>query len=153
GLAIGAILILPRTTHRNHSSRVPAERVALICLAIAATSFSSAVASPLSMLGLLVAAVVSFAAMLRINRVAPTPMLPRDAFSWHSQTGVGSWLAFTLCITYSPLQIYMPMFLQQLHGFDPLAAGFSVATASLAWTAASLATAGASPPWLDRFTM
>jgi predicted MFS family arabinose efflux permease len=153
GLAIGAILILPPTTHRNHSSRVPAERVALICLAIAATSFSSAVASPLSRIGLLVAAVVSFAAMLRINRVAPTPMLPRDAFSWHSQTGVGSWLAFTLCITYSPLQIYMPMFLQQLHGFDPLAAGFAVATASLGWTAASLATAGASPPWPDRFTM
>src|SRR5262249_11943826 len=55
-----------------------------------------------------------------------------------------------LCITFSPLQIYMPMFLQQLHGFDPLAAGFSVAAASLAWTAASLATAGMPEPASDR---
>jgi MFS family permease len=153
GLAIGARFILPPTTDRNHSSRVPAARVALICLAIAGTSLASVVASSLFKLGLLVAAVVSLAAMLRLNRFAPTPMLPRDAFSWRTQTGVGMWLALLLCITFSPLQIYMPMFLQQLHGFDPLAAGFSVATASLAWTAASLATAGASGPWPDRLIM
>jgi len=153
GLAIGALLVLPPTMDRNHFSRVPAARVALICLAIVATSFASVIASQLARLGLLVAAVVSLAAMLRLNRLAPAPMLPRDAFSWRTPTGVGSWLALTLCITFSPLQIYMPMFLQQLHGFDPLAAGFAVATASLAWTAASLLAAGTSGLWPDRLTM
>jgi len=41
------------------------------------------------------------------------------------------------------LQIYVPIFLQRLHGFDPLSAGYAVASASLGWTAAALATAGA----------
>lgn len=73
--------------------------------------------------------------------------------SWRTQTGVGLWLALLLCITFSPLQIYMPMFLQRLRRFDPLAAGFFVATASPAWTAASFATTGASGPWPDCLVM
>ena len=63
------------------------------------------------------------------------------------------WAALLLCITYSPLQIYVPIFLQQLHGFDPLAAGFTVASASLGWTAGSLVTAGASESQRDRLIL
>jgi predicted MFS family arabinose efflux permease len=153
GLAIGALVILPKAKGQAQPSRVPAGRVALICLAIAATSLTSVVVSPLAKAGLIVAAVASLALMLRLNRVAPAPLLPHDAFLWSSQTGVGLWLALLLCITYSPLQIYMPMFLQQLHGFSPLAAGLAVASASLVWTVASLSTAGVAPPWPDRLML
>jgi predicted MFS family arabinose efflux permease len=156
GLVTGAFFVLPSVppaTRRTPASRVPAGRAALICLAIAGTSLASVVASPLCKFGLIVAAIVSLAVMLRLNRSAPTRLLPSDAFSWHTQTGVGLSLTLLLCITYSPLQIYMPMFLQQLHGLNPLAAGFSVATASLAWTVASLATAGMAGPWSDRLML
>jgi MFS family permease len=152
-LATTAFFILPRVSppSRTQPARVPAGRVALICVAIAATSGASVVMSPLLKLGLIAAAIIAFAAMLRLDRSASPPLLPSDAFSWRTQTGVAMWLAALLCITFSPLQLYLPMFLQQLHGFDPLAAGFAVATASLAWTGGSLATAGASKPWPDRF--
>ena len=156
GLVTGVFFVLrsvPSTMHRTPASRVPAGQVALICLAIAGTSLASIVASPLCKLALIVAAMVSLAVMLRLNRSAPTRLLPSDAFSWRTQTGVGLSLALLLSITFSPLQIYMPMFLQQLHGLDPLAAGFSVATASLAWTAASLVTAGLVGPWSDRLML
>jgi MFS family permease len=63
---------------------------------------------------------------------------------------MGLWLALLLCITFSPLQIYVPIFLQHLRGLDPLAAGFMVASGSLGWTIASLVTAGASGSWPDR---
>jgi MFS family permease len=152
-LAIAALVILPPATHRTPARRVPGTRIALICLAIVAMSLASVVASPLSKSGLIVAAIVSLAVMLRLNRAAPTRLLPRDAFSWRTPTGAGLWLSLLLSITFSPLQLYMPMFLQRLHGLDPLAAAFAVATASLAWTAASLATAGASGPWQDRLVL
>jgi len=153
-LAISAFFILPSVTARGTSPlRVPAGRVALICLAIAATSAASVVASPLAKSALIVAAIVSLAVMLRLDRLATTRLLPSDAFSWRTQTGVGLWLALLLCITFSPLQIYVPMFLQQLHGFDPLSAGFAVASASLAWTIASLATAGVPVSWPDRLML
>lgn len=104
-------------------------------------------------LGLIVTAIVSFVAMLRLDRLASPRLLPSDAFSWRTGTGVGLWLALLLCITFSPLQIYVPMFLQQLHGFDPLSAGFTVACASLGWSAASLLTAGVSARRADRLML
>jgi len=154
-LAASAFFILPpvAAAPRTLPARVPAGRVALICLAIAATSAASVAAALLVELGLIAAAIASFALMLRLDRSASTRLLPGDAFSWRTQTGVGLWLAFLLCITFSPLQIFVPMFLQQLHGFDPLSAGLAVASASLAWTIASLATAGMSAGWPDRLTI
>ena len=155
-LAFGAFFTLPRRARRcvrRRLARVPALRVALICVAIAAMSSASVVGSLLAKAGLIAAAIAALVTMLRLDRGAPHPLLPSDAFSWRTQTGVGLWLALLLCITFSPLQIYLPMFLQQLHGLDPLAAGFAVASASFGWTVASLGTAGARGSWPDRLIL
>jgi MFS family permease len=144
-LAVSALFVLPpaRSERRTPSPRVPAGRVALMCVSIACMSSASVAAAPLDKAGLIALAAAALAAMLRLDRRAPAPLLPSDAFSLSSPAGVGLWLVFLLCVTYSPLQIYVPLFLQHLHGLDPLAAGFVVASASLGWTAASLVTAGA----------
>ena len=84
---------------------VPAGRVALICVAIAATSSASIVTSLLAKVGLIVVAIVALIVMLRLDRAASKPLLPSDAFSVRTPTGVGLWLALMLCMTYSPLQI------------------------------------------------
>src|SRR5439155_6364014 len=154
-LAVSAYVILPPGTseRRTSAAGLPAGRVALIWLAIAAMSSASIVESSFAKAGLIVLAIGALAAMLRLDRVAAAPLLPSDAFSLSTPTGVGLWLALLLCITFSPLQIYVPMFLQQLHGFDPLSAGFAVASASLAWTIASLATAGVSVRWPHRLML
>jgi MFS family permease len=151
-LAVSAFFILPpRAADRGTSAAgVPLGRVALICVAIAAMSSASIVDAPLAKALLILFAIGALVAMLRLDRVAAAPLLPSDAFSLHTPTGMGLWLALLLCITFSPLQIYVPIFLQHLRGLDPLAAGFTVASGSLGWTIASLVTAGASGPWPDR---
>jgi predicted MFS family arabinose efflux permease len=151
-LAVSAFVILPPRTsgRRAPAAGMPAGRVGLICIAIAGMSSASIVQSPLAKVGLIVFAIGALVAMLRLDRVAAAPLLPSDAFSLSTPTGMGLWLALLLCITFSPLQIYVPIFLQHLHGLDPLAAGFTVASGSLGWTIASLATAGASGAWPDR---
>ena len=55
------------------------------------------------------------------------------------------WFALLVSIAYSPLSIFVPIFLRTLHGFDPLAAGYTVAGASMGWTVASLVVSGWSP--------
>lgn len=144
-LAVSALFVLPpaRPERRTPAPCVPAGRVALICAAIACMSSAAVVASPLAKAGLIVLSIAALAAMLRLDRRAFAPLLPSDAFSLGTPAGVGLWLVVLLSVTYSPLQIYVPLFLQHLHGLDPLAAGFVVASASLGWTAASLVTAGA----------
>jgi MFS family permease len=151
-LAVSAFVILPPRTSgtRSPAAGIPAGRVALICVAIAGMSSASIIEAVLAKAGLIVFAIGALAAMLRLDRAAAAPLLPSDAFSLRTPTGMGLWLALLLCVTFSPLQIYVPIFLQHLHGLDPLAAGFMVASGSLGWTIASLVTAGASGSRPDR---
>jgi MFS family permease len=150
-LATAAFLLLPRTVKPSGvTPRVPFGRLGLICVSIAAMSAASIVIPPLAQAALIALAIAALALMLRLNRSAAHPLLPTDAFSWRSPAGVGLWLALLLCIAFSPLQIYVPMFLQHFQGLDPLVAGFVVASASMGWTIASLAMAGASAPWRQR---
>jgi MFS family permease len=149
-LALSAFVLLPRAIVPRVTPRVPLGRLALICAAIAAMSAAAIVTAPLAQAALIAIAIASLALMLRLNRTAATALLPTDAFSLRTPTGVGLWLALLLCISFSPLQIYLPMFLQHFQGLDPLVAGFAVASASMGWTMASLATAGAARPWPQR---
>src|SRR5260370_14462997 len=150
-LALGAFRALPATPpDRTTRPRVPAGRMALICLIIAGTSSAAVVAAPLAKGGLIAFALLALVIMVRIDRRASAPLLPSDAFSFGTPTGVGLWLVLLLSVTYSPLQIYVAIFLQRLHGLDPLAAGYAVAGASLGWTGAALLVAGAEARWQDR---
>jgi MFS family permease len=132
-LAVSALVVLPPRTsgRRTPAAGVPAGRVGLICIAIAAMSSASIVGSPLAKAGLIAFAIGALVTMLRLDRVAAAPLLPSDAFSVYTPTGMGLWLTLLLCITFSPLQIYVPIFLQHLRGLDPLGSGFMVASGSL----------------------
>ena len=150
-LAVLALRALPRTlTGHGERPRVPGFRVALISAAILAMSVAAA--SPVLSVkaGLVVASIAGLILMLRLDRRAATPLLPSDAFSPRTMTGIGLWLVLLISAAFSPLQIYVPTFLQVLHGLDPLVAGYMVAGGSLGWTGASLIVAGASPRWVDR---
>ena len=149
-LAIVALLALPRTLTRAAPPRVPGLRVALICLAIAAMSLSAIAAHPLAKAGLFGAALAALIVMLLVDRRAAKPLLPSDAFSLSSTTGLGLWLALLVSISYSPIQIFVPIFLQSIHGLDPLGSGYMVAGASFGWTAVSLVVAGLTGERADR---
>jgi MFS family permease len=151
-LAAAAVRTLPHARRKEGATlpRVPGALVALICLAIVALSSAAVMDAPLAKAGLIAATLAALAGMLHLNRNAAARLLPGDAFSLRSVTGVGMWSALLLAIAYSPLQIFVPLFLQTLHGLDPLAAGYAVAAASLGWTIAALAVAGLSSRWSRR---
>ena len=151
-LAAAAVRTLPRAPRERAAAlpRVPGARVALICLAIIALSSAAVMDAPVAKGGLIALALAALAGMLHLNRSASVRLLPSDAFSLRSLTGVGMWSALLLAIAYSPLQIFVPLFLQRLHGFEPLGAGYAVAAASLGWTVAALAVAGLPHLWSRR---
>jgi MFS family permease len=150
-LAAAAVWTLPRARERAAAlPPVPGARVALICLAIVALSSAAVMDAPVAKGCLIALTLAALAGMLRLNRSASVRLLPSDAFSLRSVAGVGLWSALLLAIAYSPLQIFVPLFLQRLHGFEPLAAGYAVAASSLGWTAGALAVAGLSNAWSRR---
>jgi MFS family permease len=150
-LALGAFRVLPATRAApRHRPAFPGARLALVCAAIASSSSAAIVGSPVAKALLIALAVAVLAAMLRLDRKAPSPLLPSDAFAFTTPAGLGLWLLLLVAVAYSPLQIFIPIFLQSLHGLDPLTAGYGVACASLGWTAASLLAAGAMEDWRRR---
>ena len=151
-LSAGALFTLPPDKRSDEavSRTFPADRVALICGAIALLSAAS-VAAGLEIKAVLIAAtVVTLVLMMRTDRRAAAPLLPSDAFSLRSGTGAGLWMVLLMSVGYSPLAIYAPLFLQRLHGVSPLGAGYMVALASLAWTTAALSVASLPEEWPPR---
>jgi MFS family permease len=144
-LVLVAARALPRAAATGESARIPGVRVLLICSAIAVLSLMAVVPGLLVKMALFAAAVAALATMLRLDRRAPRPLLPTDAFSLFSATGLGLWLILLIAMSYSPMQIFVPTFLQVLHGLDPLSAGYMVAGTSLGWTGFSLVVAGTPP--------
>jgi MFS family permease len=151
-LAIGALLIFPAGTPKEDpiERRLPVLRVVLICAAIALLSWASVVVGAAVRGALIAAAIGAFVIMLRIDRGAVAPLLPSDAFSLRSPTGAGLWMVLLLSVAYTPLAIYAPLFLQRLHGLEPLPAGYMVAASSLAWTSAALTVASLAERWPSR---
>jgi len=151
-LGIAALFTLPADAASGDATKpkVPALRVALICAGIALLSLASVLVGPAIKSAFLVAAIGTFVLMLRIDRGATVALLPRDAFSLQSATGAGLWMVWLLAVAYSPLAIYAPLFLQRLHALNPLTAGYMVAGASLAWTAAALTVASLPDEWPGR---
>jgi MFS family permease len=151
-LGVAALFILPANAASGDATvpKVPALRVALICAAIVLLSLASVLIGPTIKSAFIVAAIGIFVLMLRIDRGAAVALLPSDAFSLRSATGAGLWMVWLLSIAYSSLAIYAPLFLQRLHALNPLTAGYMVAGASLAWTAAALTVASLSDEWPGR---
>lgn len=141
-LALVAVRALPRGATTGEGARVPGLRMVLICVAIAAMSAMAVAPGALAKAGLFAGAVVTLVLALTVDRRASRPLLPTDAFSLRSPTGTGLWLILLVAIAYSPLQIFVPIFLQGLHGIDALSAGYMVAGASFGWTGMSLIVAG-----------
>lgn len=146
-LAVVAARALPRGRGEKAGAAraIPGGRVALICLAIATMSTASVVALPSTKAGLFLGAVALLVTMIVLDRRSKAPLFPSDAFSPRTVTGSAMWFCLLVSIAYSPLSIFIPIFLQSLHGFDPLAAGYTVAGASMGWTVASLVVAGRAP--------
>lgn len=146
-LTVVAARSLPRARADKAGSVrvVPFGRVALICLAIAVMSTASVASLPLTKLGLFLTAVLLLIGMIVLDRRSAARLFPSDAFSPRTVTGMAMTFALLVSIAYSPLSIFVPIFLQGLHGFDPLAAGYTVAGASMGWTVSSIVVAGWSP--------
>jgi MFS family permease len=149
-LVVVALRALPLSATSGASARVPGLRVLLICVAIAGMSLMAIAPGVPAKILLLAGAIAALMVTLRIDRRAPQPLLPTDAFSFGSLTGVGLWLCLLVAIAYSPLQIFVAIFLQSLHGLDPLEAGYMVAGASFGWTGMSLIVAGTPADRSDR---
>ncbi|VCU70744.1 putative multidrug-efflux transporter/MT1670 [Pigmentiphaga humi] len=80
-------------------------------------------------------------AMARLDRDASAPLLPAGAYSARAVLGA-NYLTMALLVIGLTSEIYVPYFLQVLHAYAPLAAGYLTAVMAGGWTLAALMYAG-----------
>src|SRR5690606_14054941 len=82
-----------------------------------------------------------FTALLIItDQRAPQRLLPRGSFQVSSPLGALYAMSALLAATVGCTEIFVPLFLQELHDFTPLKAGYFASLMSVGWTLGSLIT-------------
>lgn len=91
----------------------------------------------------LVVSVVLLLLLIRLERRTSQRLLPRGSYSVSSRLGA-TYAAIAFLQAATTVEIYIPYFLQELHGYSPLKAGYLTVMMAIGWTCFSILFSGAS---------
>lgn len=129
--------------------RIPALQIGLLAasvLVIAASEFAPALY--MQAVGLAAGLGLGVAAT-RVDRRAAVRLLPDGAYAVHAPMGA-IYAGVVLLMIGTTTEIFVPYFLQLLHGHSPLLAGYLTAAMAGGWSAGSLLSSGRSGAGADR---
>ncbi|MGM3275218.1 MFS transporter [Ralstonia sp. 24A2] len=139
--AAAVVVLKPATTQTERPTPVPARQLVLLAAAVVAASWASVSDTPwLGALGL-IAAGITLLAIRRVEMHSSRRILPADAYAGRSALAALYGVSALLAVTVTCTEIFVPLFLQRLHGQSPLIAGYIAATASAGWTLGAILSA------------
>ena len=139
--AAAVVVLKPASAQTERPTPVPARQLVLLAVAVVAASWASVSDTPwLSALGL-IAAAVTLLAIRRVEMRSSRRILPADAYTGRTALAALYGVSALLAITVTCTEIFVPLFLQRLHGQSPLMAGYIAATASAGWTLGAILSA------------
>jgi hypothetical protein len=140
-LGLGALRVVPRRSSEAGMTTVPALQIGLMIAAVLALSVASATAEADTTLALVLTAIALLAvvALGYVERRARQKLLPTGTFAFGSALAAMFGLLVLLQISIIS-DIFVPLFLQRLHGVGPLVAGYIVALLAVGWSGSSMLT-------------
>ncbi|WP_019221676.1 MFS transporter [Bartonella senegalensis] len=149
-----ALKVLPKE-HKNHipTSPLPLPQLFILILSIFIISAGGATDTTITKIcGLIIGLSLLFF-LAKIESSTLHPMLPRKSFSFSSEFfPVYALILIMTTVVYS-IELYFPLFLQELHGQAPLTTGYIVALMSLGWTCGVLLSANISAKKIHRMIL
>jgi MFS family permease len=140
-LGLLALRVIPRSSGEAGMSRFPVLQIMLLIGAVAAISVASILTSgvmlPMLLVGLAVLAILALGV---IDRHRDIHLFPRGTF----RLGSGLAALFTAMVLVNIAVVsdmFVPLFVQQLHDQTPLIAGYMVALVAVGWSAGSVVVA------------
>lgn len=146
-LGVLVFRVIPTTSDERGMSKVPGLQILLIVGAVLLVSVASVVVANNTVLAatLVGAAVIAVLGLVAAERRGTRRLLPSGAF--HLRTPLSALLIMLLLMPLGvTADVFIPLFLQRLHGMSPLMAGYFVALVALGWTTGSLITSGWTGP-------
>ncbi|MFP1132823.1 MFS transporter [Asticcacaulis sp. W401b] len=142
-VVLAAVFVLPqREPGRSPGEPLPLTQLLLLTLAVFAASWGG-VGKDLSSIAIgMAAALVLIVLLVLVERRSNCKLLPRNTFRLPAALGSLYSTSALLAGTVTCTEIFLPLFLQELHGRSPLQAGYIAAVMSAGWTAAAISASG-----------
>lgn len=145
-LSAAAALVLPTALERREASvRVPITQLVLLAAAVLTASWSSlGLGAIATVTSAIITLLLILVLIVREGRVSKR-LLPSGTFSIGSRLGALYAASGLLAVTVTCVEIFLPLFLQELQGYSPLGAGLLAAVMSAGWTIAAIFSSGLGP--------
>ncbi|MBB4568389.1 MFS transporter [Rhizobium leucaenae] len=135
-MALSAPWLLPRVEDDRAQQKTPFLQIALLLGAVLLVSLAGTTGNMSSKIILVAISVASVSAMLTVERKSASRLLPQGAVMLSKPISRLYLTMFTMMLVLTS-DIYIPYFLQTLHGVAPLVSGYLVALVALGWTFAA----------------
>lgn len=137
-LGLGAVRVVPAQSDEQGMRRFPIPQILLMVAAVLALSVASVLTSSTLLAAVLVGAAILALILLGVfDRRSDIRLLPRGTFAWGSV--LAPLFAAMMLINAAIISdIFIPFFVQNLHGQGPLLAGYMVALVALGWSSGSV---------------
>jgi MFS family permease len=130
---------------------IPWTQLGVLGVGVAALAVADVVKGLGLSAGLVAAGLAVLALVLWIDARARVRLLPHRAWDLRTVVGSGYFAMFAMTAATMGFAIYGPPILQQLRGFSPLWAGYTIGAESAAWTLAAMLVANATGLWDARW--
>lgn len=148
---LAALVVLPRGGRKEAStSPLPVVQLALLTLAVFAASWGGIGHDLATTAIAMLVAVALVAGFIMAERRSVIRLLPASTFRYPATLGSLYVSSALLAVTVTCTEIFLPLFLQELHGRSPLEAGYIAAVMSAGWTAAAIFASGLQANRQDR---
>ena len=137
-LATLAVRVLPRSSGEAGMRTFPVLQIALVIGAVAAISVASILTEGILLPSFLIAlAILLIVALKRVDGRRAVRLFPTGSFTWGTSLAAlfGAMMLLNSAII---TDMFVPLFLQRLHGQAPLIAGYMVALTAVGWSTGSM---------------
>ncbi len=139
-----ALVVLPKRNDASASrSPVPFAQLCFLMATVLAISVGSASPDLMRNIAGIVVAIALAALLVRSESRATRKLLPTDAMQPGSTLAALYITMSLLAVTVTSSEVFVPLFLQVLHGQSPLTAGYLAALMAAGWTTGSILSSGA----------
>ncbi|NLR95346.1 MFS transporter [Rhizobium sp. P38BS-XIX] len=135
-MALSARWLLPNVADDRADTRTPLIQIVLLLVAVLFVNVASTIEHGSYKTILIAASLALVAAMVVVERKSDIRLLPYGAVMLSNPISALYLTMFTLMMVLTS-DIYIPYFLQTLHGVTPLVSGYLVALVALGWTIAA----------------
>ncbi|MBY5558230.1 MFS transporter [Rhizobium leguminosarum] len=135
-MAVLAPRLLPDVEDDREQAKTPVAQIGLLLAAVLMVSAAGAIEATATKVALIAASVVAVAGMIVIEGRSPNRLLPSGAVSL-SQPISRVYLAMLAMTVVLVSDVFIPYFLQTLHGVPAIVSGYLVALVALGWTFAA----------------